>query len=650
MYSYIYCCYLRVIYILFIQSYKFSLIHILKKSGFWLKIPLNYHIEQGTKQLHLISRISEISDFNYLKLLNGNLHEKIEDKNKKIFECNPQILLLQKNNDIVLQISMTIYKNLEGIKNKKDDENSSSQNVKPLKKREINNISLISDKLPRDVWIHCAVETKETVVISEKDGEMNDYKEIRKKNGKIKMNKNEKTTVNLFLNGSLIHGECAMGGRTPVYQNVIIGCIPSNLGNERFSNIINEREIKYTNIDNYDRNDYEKNNDDIKDNRKNNRNSHLKNENRNLDVDTHNNDDDDDRNSNINFIDSDGNDHSTGPLLSDVYWLPTTPLASTAHIIDPSLWGRCRDNDVNYITSKDNDDKNDIYDSSDRSMEPPSTPCILSTVSPLQVNPKSDRNSDNHDISAADNEYMVQPPSLSQLLLTKFLDTGIIILETSIKLLFSSFYEKEKFGHEKNNDSDNEIDHSHNDNDYEAQLSPISTSKISKNVEKICLLALDLIASGNDSIQENTFRIMKHFMAEIKSNSNYDCDNNDCDNEINIMNGDHKNEMLIVNSIILRFLDCLVVFVNEYNIPSMSCHLMPDTDFQGTNTLDMNIPNTDLPNVNILHTNILDTKITSPSFDSGMHVYIYTCAYVQVQIKTCVYAYSNVYTYIQTLL
>jgi hypothetical protein len=156
-----------------------------------------------------------------------------------------------------------------------------------------------------------------------------------------------------------------------------------------------------------------------------------------------------------------------------------------------------------------------------------------------------------------------------------------------------------------------------------------------------------LIASGNDSIQENTFRIMKHFMAEIKSNSNYDCDNNDCDNEINIMNGDHKNEMLIVNSIILRFLDCLVVFVNEYNIPSMSCHLMPDTDFQGTNMLDMNIPNTDLPNVNILHTNILDTKITSPSFDSGMHVYIYMCLCsstnknLRICVFKCIYIYSN---------
>jgi hypothetical protein len=642
-----------------------------------LKIPFHYRIEQENKQLHLISRISEISDFNYLKLLNGNFHEKIEDKNKKNFECNPQILLLQKNGDIVLEINMTIYKNLEGIKNEKNgDENTSSQNVKPLKKREINNISLISDKLPRDVWIHCAVEVRETVVISEKDSEINDYKAIKgKKNGKIKMNKNEETTLNLFLNGSFIRGAAAMGGRTPVYQNVIIGCIPSNLGNERFSNIVNEREINDTNIDNY------------------NRNSHLESKNSNLDVDSYINDDDDDRNSNIDF--SDANDHSTGPLLSGVYWLPTAPLASAATVIDTSLWVPSRDKRVrehgrgggggcvNHITGKDNDDKNDIYDSNDRSTEPPSMPCTSSTVSPIQVNAKNDRNSenqDNRDNRAVDNKSMVQPPALSQLSLTTILDTGIIILETSIKLLFSSFNENKKFGHQKNNDGDNEIDHGHNNN-HEARLPPISTLKFSKNVEKICLLALDLIASGNDSIQENTFRIMKHFMAEFQilmnlnkcdmdddvygydgndanyndnCNSKYDCDNNDRDNEIRIINDDYKNEILIINSIILRFLECLVLFVNEYNVPSMSHHLMPDTDLQGTNTLDMSIPNTDLPNGNILHTNIPDTKnipdieITSTSFDSGILIDI--CIYICLCLNINKYTNKNIYTDTKTLI
>lgn len=474
-----------------------------------------------------------------MKLLNGNLHDLNEDKNEKNFDCNPQILLLQKNNDVVLQVNMTIYKNLERINDEKNDnENSSSHKVKPLRKREIRNMSLISDNLPRDKWIHCAVEAKETFVTTEIECNVNNYKEMK---GRNKIKKSEETTMNLFLNGCFIRGESAMGGRTPVYQNVIIGCIPSNLHNDRSSNIRNEREVTDTNIGNDSRNDR----------------------------------------------DSCANDHSTGPLISDVYWLPTAPLVSDSAaptptpIVDPSLWGQSKGWNRGVWEQRKG------YD--------------------------SENHDDRDDCAAVGvNEAMVQPPSTSQLSLTAMLDTGVIILETSIRLLFLSYYD---------------IDVKDGDDVISTSESSSKFSKFPVNVEQICLLSLTLIASGDESVQENTVRIIKKFMTEYESLMVL----NKCDMDDNVdgkdgndtHHNDNSNTKNVVNSIILRFLECLVVFVNEYNTPSMSMaghsmSMQPGIEIRGTDTQDKNMRETNLLNDNILDTHILDSRMRSTTFNSGI--------------------------------
>ena len=60
----------------------------------------------------------------------------------------------------------------------------------------------------------------------------------------------EKTTISLYFDGELIRSESVTGGRPAVFQNVVIGTIPSQLGRKNKNNSNNKNYKNNNNIRN----------------------------------------------------------------------------------------------------------------------------------------------------------------------------------------------------------------------------------------------------------------------------------------------------------------------------------------------------------------------------------------------------------------
>ena len=168
--------------------------------------------------MHLVSRVSEIGDFNYVTLLDG---KSPNGKEAELVACNPQILLTEKNGEIVLVVIMVVQDPAGGAAPK-----GISRGRSP-KKKLIKNMEIASNVLPRDRWIHCAVHVKEIADRgSESDKLSAEQKSKSKSKGKYV---NEKTVLQLLLDGKMVRSAETESGRPPVFQNTIIGCIPSRL-------------------------------------------------------------------------------------------------------------------------------------------------------------------------------------------------------------------------------------------------------------------------------------------------------------------------------------------------------------------------------------------------------------------------------------
>jgi hypothetical protein len=268
--------------------------------------------------MHLVSRVSEIGDFNYVTLLDG---KSPNGKEAELVACNPQILLTEKNGEIVLVVIMVILDPAGGAPK------GISRGRSP-KKKLIKNMEIASNVLPRDRWIHCAVHVKEIADRgSESDKLSAEQKSKSKSKGKYV---NEKTVLQLLLDGKMVKSAETESGRPPVFQNTIIGCIPSRLHllfNEENKDRERDRDSISREGFNSDTNETGK----IKENDNKNENITKINVNEITDVKI--------LNKNVSL--------SKGPIIADVYWLPSLPAVppNTPGLRPPnteedeSLWG-----------------------------------------------------------------------------------------------------------------------------------------------------------------------------------------------------------------------------------------------------------------------------------------------------------------------
>jgi hypothetical protein len=168
--------------------------------------------------MHLLSRVSEIGDFNYVTLLDG---KSPNGKEPELVACNPQILLTEKNGEIVLEVMTVVLDPAGGVAPK-----GISRGRSP-KKKLIKNMEITSNVLPRDRWIHCAVHVREIADRGSESEKLSaESKSKTKSKGKIIK---EKTVLQLLLDGKMVKTAETESGRPPVFQNTIIGCIPSRL-------------------------------------------------------------------------------------------------------------------------------------------------------------------------------------------------------------------------------------------------------------------------------------------------------------------------------------------------------------------------------------------------------------------------------------
>ena len=206
---------------------------------------MNFIFLTEPKRLHLISRVSEIGDFNYLTLLNGNnSNSSSNTKENEDNDFSPQITLIEKNKEFFLEVRMSVQ-DLS-----KNNSPKGFLRNRTTRKRPIKIVEIASNFLPFDQWIHCSINVNETVCSSKFDYPNTTTKEKEKENENINNTFNdniyenininllgqkseidcvEKTNIELFIDGNLVRSKSIEGGRCPVYRNVIIGSIPLGL-------------------------------------------------------------------------------------------------------------------------------------------------------------------------------------------------------------------------------------------------------------------------------------------------------------------------------------------------------------------------------------------------------------------------------------
>lgn len=179
--------------------------------GFWIYIPntKNKKTVNENYKVHLLSRIEETSDINFVSLVSG-----------KSSSCNthPTVLISYEGDNVYLEVNITI------MENNSLDLKSNSEKRSP---KICHKIQLRSSQLNFDKWLNFALDLSQ--VCEEKVIEIKPYS-IEEKNTKYKVNRIDKTLISLYINGKLEAKTESIGGRSQLHQNIILGTIPWELG------------------------------------------------------------------------------------------------------------------------------------------------------------------------------------------------------------------------------------------------------------------------------------------------------------------------------------------------------------------------------------------------------------------------------------
>ena len=214
--------------------------------GFWLKIPPSYRVKEadGGRRLHLLSRIPEVGDFNYISLLSGGAavspSRKSTASSSSVCHCSPTVYLSEDNSgDLSMQVVVTVYQSMitpTSVNGKVEKPIEAGPSIKQPRRIELSYSSEGSGGIPRDRWVHCAIHVKEEVTIggTADTGGGNvaggGPAPATAATGGKKQCTNETTSASLHVDGELVHSGQVDGGRPSVYQTVVVGTIPSNLG------------------------------------------------------------------------------------------------------------------------------------------------------------------------------------------------------------------------------------------------------------------------------------------------------------------------------------------------------------------------------------------------------------------------------------
>ena len=127
--------------------------------------------------------MSEIGDFNYVDLLNGN---SVKSTDTNSIHCNPQITLIEnKDKKIVMEVIMSVNdtafvpfipRNLPRLI--------------PKKKRSIKRIEFLSCDFPTNSWVHCVLQGNEIMVKNEPNTDSSSHNNSINNDDKNDKNKN----------------------------------------------------------------------------------------------------------------------------------------------------------------------------------------------------------------------------------------------------------------------------------------------------------------------------------------------------------------------------------------------------------------------------------------------------------------------------
>jgi hypothetical protein len=185
--------------------------------GFWIYIPkkkknLN---DNDHYKVHLLSRIEETSDINFVSLVSGKASS---------FNTHPTVVISYEGDDVYLEVDVTIMEN-----NASDLKSNSDKRSSKICRK----IHLKSSQLNFDRWLNFALDLSQ---LSEEKVIEIKPNSIEEKSSKYKVNRIDKTIVSLFINGKLEAKTESLGGRSQLHQHIILGTIPWELGAKKIGN------------------------------------------------------------------------------------------------------------------------------------------------------------------------------------------------------------------------------------------------------------------------------------------------------------------------------------------------------------------------------------------------------------------------------
>ena len=178
--------------------------------GFWLYIPSNYCVSSAesttNRKIHILSRIPETGDINLVSLLSDDVASVNHSLSVHLVEEGGAIRIVMNTN--VLDSTSTV----------------SNSTLQSSRNKAFKKLELKSNEISRDAWICFIIEvTQEAVGESiPTDPAFADSTSQRK----------ERTCAALFIDGVLTHQSDIEGGRSPLHQNIVIGKIPTRLGED----------------------------------------------------------------------------------------------------------------------------------------------------------------------------------------------------------------------------------------------------------------------------------------------------------------------------------------------------------------------------------------------------------------------------------
>eukprot|EP00597_Dinobryon_sp_UTEXLB2267_P010151 CAMPEP_0170100070 /NCGR_PEP_ID=MMETSP0020_2-20130122/1426_1 /TAXON_ID=98059 /ORGANISM="Dinobryon sp., Strain UTEXLB2267" /LENGTH=279 /DNA_ID=CAMNT_0010322869 /DNA_START=257 /DNA_END=1097 /DNA_ORIENTATION=+ len=111
---------------------------------------------------------------------------------------------------------------------------SNASQPSTVRSKAFKNLTVKSDSLPRDNWVSCVVELSQDAVTDRND--VTKDKNVWSSSNNVSLpQRNEKTCIAMFIDGVLTQQAETNGGRSPLHQNIIVGKIPSRLGEQSSS-------------------------------------------------------------------------------------------------------------------------------------------------------------------------------------------------------------------------------------------------------------------------------------------------------------------------------------------------------------------------------------------------------------------------------